>query len=77
MADDKIIRCDCGYRVRARTEERQVAEVRRHAWEAHGISFSTEEALAVLLRLELEVDEGALADLATASDTTGGKEQGC
>jgi hypothetical protein len=69
MADDKIIRCDCGYRLRARAEEPRVAEVRRHAWEAHGISFSTEEALAALLRLELEVDEGALADLATASDT--------
>jgi predicted small metal-binding protein len=75
MADDKIIRCDCGYRLRARTEQRQVAEVRRHAREAHGISFSTEEALAVLLRLELEIDEGVPADLATASDTVTGKEK--
>ena len=75
MAGDKIIRCDCGYRLRARTEQRQVAEVRRHAWTAHGISFSTEEALAVLLRLELGVDEGAPADLATVSDTGSGKEK--
>ncbi len=75
MADDKIIRCDCGYRLRARAEGPQVAEVRRHAWEAHGISFSTEEALAVLLRLQLEVDEGARANLATATDTARGKEQ--
>jgi hypothetical protein len=76
MADDKILRCDCGYRLRARNEEGQVTEVRRHAWEAHAISFSTEEALAVLLRLELEVDEEAPADLATASDTSSGKEKG-
>ncbi len=77
MADDKIIRCDCGYRLGAGTEHRQVAEVRRHAWEAHGISFSTEEALAVLLRLELDdIDEGAAADLATAIDTASGKENG-
>jgi predicted small metal-binding protein len=75
MADDKMIRCDCGYCVQARTEQRQVAEVRRHAWEAHGISFSTEEALAVLLRLELEVQGGTPADLATASDTESGKEK--
>lgn len=54
MADDKLICCDCGYRVRAASEQQQVAEVRRHAWQAHRISFSTEEALAVLLRLELE-----------------------
>lgn len=63
MSADKAPRCDCGYRVRARTEERQVAEVRRHAAEAHGIHFSTEEALAVLLRLELD-------------ETTRRKEQG-
>jgi hypothetical protein len=59
LADDKLIRCDCGYHVRATTEAQQVAEVRRHAWRAHRISFSTEEALAILLRLELEPDEAA------------------
>jgi len=57
MADDKPIRCDCGYHVRATTEQQQVAEVRRHAWRAHRISFSTEDALAILLRRELEPDE--------------------
>jgi hypothetical protein len=74
MFADKALRCDCGYRLRGRTEERQVAEVRRHAWEAHGISFSAEEALAVLLRLEL--DGGVLADLAMVEETTRGKERG-
>ena len=67
------LRCDCGYRLRGRTEELQVAEVRRHALEAHGISFSTEEALAVLLRLELE--GGALAYPAVVEEMTRGKEQ--
>jgi hypothetical protein len=74
MSSDKALRCDCGYRLRGRTEQRQVAEVRRHAWEAHGISFSTEEALAVLLRLEL--DKEGPAGLAMVKDTTRGKEQG-
>jgi hypothetical protein len=73
MADHKIARCDCGYALRARSEQRQVAEVRRHAWEAHGISFSTEEALAVLLRLEL--DDGVPARLPAVEDTTRRKEQ--
>lgn len=75
MADDKLIRCDCGYRLRSGTEERQVAEVRRHAKEAHGISFSIEEALAVLLRLELEHEHGTLAGPAVVEDTKRGKEQ--
>jgi len=72
MTDHKIVRCDCGYRFRADTEERQVAEVRRHAWEAHRICFSTDDALAVLLRLELD---GMPADPATVEDTARGKER--
>jgi hypothetical protein len=75
MADDKIIRCDCGYRLRARAEKNQVAEVRRHAFEAHGISFSVEEALAVLLRRALELDARECGSLATVEDTTDGKER--
>lgn len=75
MAGDKVFHCDCGYSLKAGTEERQVAEVRRHAWEAHGISFSIAEALAVLLRLELESDPGDAAAPAMSEDTTRRKEQ--
>lgn len=73
MADDKLIRCDCGYRVRGASEQQQVAEVRRHAWQAHRISFSTEEALAVLLRLELEPDDPGAC---SAADPTNEKGRG-
>lgn len=55
MFAGKAPRCDCGYQLKARGEEEQVAEVRRHALEAHGIAFSAEEALVVLLRAELEL----------------------
>jgi len=68
MFADKDLRCDCGYLLRGRTEELQVAEVRQHASEVHGICFSAEEALAVLLRFEL--DGGALADLDVVEETT-------
>jgi hypothetical protein len=57
MFAGKTPRCDCGYLVEARREEEQVAEIRRHAWEAHGLAFSNDEALAVLLRSELESSE--------------------
>jgi hypothetical protein len=58
MFAGKDLRCDCGYLLREQTEELQVTEVRRHALEAHGLSFSVEDALAVLMRVELEaVDE--------------------
>jgi predicted small metal-binding protein len=53
----KALRCDCGYEVRAQDEPALVDAVRRHAWDAHGIDFSVEEALGVLLRSELEVGE--------------------
>lgn len=72
MCADKDLRCDCGYRLRGPTEELQVAEVRWHASEVHGIAFSVEEALAVLLRFELEA--GAPANRAVVDETTRGTE---
>ena len=54
MVTGKAPRCDCGYQLKARAEEAQVAEIRRHALEVHGIAFSAEEALLILLRSELE-----------------------
>jgi predicted small metal-binding protein len=54
MPDDKVLSCECGYEVTATDEAELVEEVRRHARDAHGIAFTVEEALLVLLRSELE-----------------------
>jgi predicted small metal-binding protein len=61
MPDDKGLRCDCGYQVTARDETTQVEEIRLHAREAHGIAFSVEDALVVLLRSQLDLS-GAPAE---------------
>jgi hypothetical protein len=53
MPDDKTPSCECGYRVTAADEAGRVEEVRTHAQQAHGIAFSAEDALLVLLRSEL------------------------
>jgi predicted small metal-binding protein len=45
MFAGKALRCDCGYEVRAYDDDAFVEEIRRHAWEAHGIDFSLELAL--------------------------------
>jgi len=55
MPDHKTPACDCGYEVSATDEAGRVEEIRAHAREAHGIAFSVEEALLVLLRSELDV----------------------
>ena len=54
MPDDKVLSCDCGYEVTASGEAAQVEEIRTHARDAHGLSFSVEDALLVVLRSELE-----------------------
>jgi hypothetical protein len=64
MFAGKTPNCDCGYQLKARTEEEEVAEIRRHALEEHGIAFSAEEALAVLLRSELEPSRESLLNTA-------------
>ena len=49
-----MIHCDCGFEARAADEEELVAEVRRHAWEAHGMALSHDEALVLAFRAELD-----------------------
>jgi predicted small metal-binding protein len=55
MPDDKTPACDCGYEVIATDEAGRVEEIRSHAREAHGVAFSIEEALLVLLRSEFDL----------------------
>jgi predicted small metal-binding protein len=53
MADDKVLCSDCGHEVAADGEAELLEEIRRHAREAHGVIFSVEEALLVVLRSQL------------------------
>ena len=55
MPDDKTPACECGYEVTAVDETGRVEEIRSHAQDAHGIAFSVEDALLVLLRSELDL----------------------
>lgn len=49
-----MIHCDCGFEARAEHEDDLVAEVRRHAREAHGMALSHDEALLLAFRAELD-----------------------
>jgi hypothetical protein len=53
MPDDKPPRCDCGYTPTALDEAGLLDEIRQHAREAHGVAFTTEDALLVVVRSEL------------------------
>ena len=48
-----MIHCDCGFDARAADEDGLVAEVRRHALEAHGMALSHDEALLLAFRAGL------------------------
>ena len=48
-----VITCECGFEARAADEERLVAEVRRHAVDAHCMPLSHEEALLLVFHAEL------------------------
>jgi hypothetical protein len=50
---DSLVQCHCGFEVRAEHEEELVAEVQRHAWEAHGMDLSHDEALLLAFRVQL------------------------
>ena len=50
---DKALTCDCGFTARAADGTGLATEVRRHAWEAHGMLLSHNEALVLLFHAEL------------------------
>ena len=49
---DTVLLCHCGFEARAADQDGLVAEVRRHAREAHGMALSTGEALLLASRAE-------------------------
>ena len=55
---DKKLTCDCGFVARAPDELGLVTEVRRHAWDAHGMQLSHDEALVLLFHAELAQETG-------------------
>jgi predicted small metal-binding protein len=43
----KVIRCDCGYVVRGKTDEELVAAAQKHAREVHKMELTREQVLAM------------------------------
>jgi hypothetical protein len=66
---EKVLRCECGYEVRARGEAEFVAGIQLHARETHGVEFTHEEALLLAFRAELddETSPGLLGDLTSGN----------
>jgi hypothetical protein len=56
---DKVLYCDCGFEAHAEDEDGLVAEVRRHAHEAHGMALTKHQALLLAFRAGLD-DEALL-----------------
>ena len=50
---DKTLTCDCGFIARAPDDAGLANEVLRHAWKAHGMPLSHDEALLLLFHAEL------------------------
>jgi hypothetical protein len=50
---ERVLQCDCGFEVRSEHEQELVAEVQRHAREAHGMALSHDEALLLAFRVQL------------------------
>jgi hypothetical protein len=64
---ERLLRCDCGFEVRADDEDELVALVRRHALEVHGMRFTRDE----VLRLAARPDAGKATER-SADDPRGG-----
>ena len=50
---NKVLHCECGFKACGQHEAGLVAQVRRHAREAHAMTLSPDEALLLAFRAEL------------------------
>jgi len=50
---ERVLQCDCGFEAHAEDESDLVAQVQRHAVEAHGMALSSEQALLLAFRAQL------------------------
>ena len=49
---ERLLRCDCGFEVRADDDAELVARVQRHALDAHGMQLTGDEVLQLAVRFE-------------------------
>ena len=66
---DKTLTCDCGFIARAPDDAGLATEVLRHAWEAHGMQLSHDDALLLMFHAELAGATTIPARLQTATET--------
>jgi predicted small metal-binding protein len=51
---ETVLRCDCGYEVRAHDQAELIARVQQHALDAHGLAFTPDEVVQIAFRAELD-----------------------
>jgi predicted small metal-binding protein len=49
---ERLLRCDCGFEVRAQDDAELVEGVQRHAFDAHGMRLTQDEVRRLAERLE-------------------------
>jgi hypothetical protein len=68
---DRVLQCDCGFEARAEDEDGLVAEVQRHAREAHGMALSQDEALLLAFRVQLGAPSASSRQTSNQPDEEG------
>lgn len=68
-----MLHCECGFEARAEDEGEFVAQVQRHAAEAHGMALSYEEALLLAFHAELGPTRRSIVQRRELRDDTSGR----
>jgi hypothetical protein len=66
---ERLLRCDCGFEVRADEDALFVATVQRHAFEAHGMRLTPDQVRGLARRLE----SGRATEQPQPGDPKGGR----
>jgi predicted small metal-binding protein len=54
-AIEKVLRCECGFEIRARNDEVLVKRAQEHARNVHGMELSAEQVLQLAVRTQARV----------------------
>jgi hypothetical protein len=69
---ERVLQCDCGFEARAENEGELIAQVQRHAVDAHGMALSSEQALLLAFRAQLGETTWSRSVASETADQTSG-----
>ena len=55
-----VVRCECGFEARAQDHDALITQVQQHAWDAHGMALTRDDAIQLAQRAPEETTTNSM-----------------